>query len=106
MTWENQGVAPAYNKYDFSIRLKNRKTGVQFNQTLKESDNRKWQPNEIIAEHCIINLDKNLEEGNYDLLINIRNTTEFNKNKNIELPLKKEREPEPGWYKLGEIWVK
>ena len=106
MTWENQGVAPAYNKYDFSIRIVNKKTGARFTQILAESDNRRWLPNEIIAEHCIINLDKNLEEGNYDLLINLRNTSEFNKNKNIELPIKKEREPEPGWYKLGEIFVK
>jgi Beta-galactosidase. len=106
MTWENQGVAPAYNKYDFSIRLINKKTRAQFDQTLAESDNRKWLPNEIVAEHCIINLDKNLEEGNYDLLINLRNTTEFNKDKNIELPIISAREIVPGWYKLGEIWVK
>ena len=106
MTWENRGVAPAYHKYDFSIRLINQETGSQFTQTLVESDNRTWMPNEIIAEHCQINLDKNLKEGKYDLLINLRNTTEFNKNKNIELPVKDEREITPGWYKLGEIWVK
>jgi hypothetical protein len=113
MTWENHGVAPAYNKYDFSIRLVNKETGSQFTQTLAESDNRTWMPNEIIAEHCIIHLDKNLKEGKYDLLVNLRSradgkwaTTEFNKNKNIELPIKNEREIAPGWYKLGEIWVK
>jgi len=106
MTWENHGVAPAYHKYDLSVRLVNKKTGHQFNQILTESDNRKWLPNEIIAEHCEINLDENLEEGSYDLLINLRNTSEFNKNKSIELPIKKEREIELGWYKLGEIWVK
>ena len=106
MTWENRGVAPAYNKYDFSIRLVNKETGSQFTQTLEGSDNRKWMPNEFVAEHCIINLDKNLKEGKYDLLINLRNTTEFNKNKNIELPIRNEREVAPGWYKLGEIWVK
>lgn len=106
MTWENKGVAPAYHKYDFSIRLINKETKKEFIQTLKESDNRKWQPNEIIAEHCIINLDKSMEAGKYDILINLRNTTEFNKNKNIELPIKRDREIEPGWYKIGEIMVR
>jgi hypothetical protein len=80
--------------------------GQQFTQVLAESDNRNWQPNEIIAEHCKIKLDNILKEGRYDLLINLRNTTEFNRNRNIELPLKTEREIEPGWYKLGEIMVR
>ena len=112
MTWENRGVAPAYNRYDFSVRLVNKEDGSRFTQTLAESDNRNWMPYEFHAEHCIINLDKNLKEGKYDLLINLRNTasgwatTAYNKDKNIELPIKNEREMEPGWYKLGEIWVK
>lgn len=106
MTWENHGVAPAYHKYDFSVRLIHKETGQQFTQVLAESDNRNWQPNEFVAEQCKINLDNNLREGKYDLLINLRNTTEFNRNRNIELPLKQEREVEPGWYKLGEIMVR
>ncbi len=106
MTWENHGVAPAYHKYMFSIKLINQSTGMQFIQEMQESDNRNWLPNEILAEHCIINLNENLEEGKYDLLINLRNTSKFNHNKNIELPIKEEREKEPGWYKLGEIMVK
>jgi len=106
MTWENHGVAPAYNKYELSVRLVNKETGSKFTQVLHESDNRKWMPNEIIAEHCIITLDKDMKEGNYDLLINLRNTTEFNKNKNIELPIQADREIDPGWYKLGEIRIK
>lgn len=105
MTWENHGVAPAYHKYSFSIKLVNQKDQTQFVQEMKESDNRKWLPGEIIAEHCNIHLDKNLKQGKYDLLINLRNTTEFNYNKNIELPIKKERETETGWYKIGEIVV-
>ena len=105
MTWENHGVAPAYNKYDLSVRLIHKETGSQFTQILAESDNRKWMPNEIVAEHCIIHLAKDLKAGKYDLLINLKNTTEFNKDKNIELPIIYERETVPGWYKLGEIWV-
>ena len=105
LTWENHGVAPAYQHFKLFVKLVNKTTGKTFVQELKESDNRSWQPDEIIAEHCIIKLDKNLNEGMHDVLINMYDNCGFHK-KNIQLALKKEREVEPGWYKLGEIMVK
>jgi hypothetical protein len=36
----------------------------------------------------------------------MRDDCEFHKGRFIELAVKKERETEPGWYKLGEVMVK
>ena len=105
LTWENHGVAPAYHRYKVFIKLVNTNTGKSFVQQLKESDNRTWLPGEIVAEQCVINLDKRLSEDKYDLLINMRDECGFH-NRDIQLALKKERETEPGWYKLGEVMVK
>ena len=62
-------------------------------------------PDEIVAEQCTIHLDSDLPGGRYDLLINMRDECAFH-NRDIELALKKERETEPGWYKLGEMMIK
>jgi hypothetical protein len=105
MTWENHGVAPAYHHYKLFVKLVNKNTGKTFVQELNGSDNRTWQPDEIIAEQCAISLDKTLTEGKYDLLISMLDECGFH-NKSIQLALKKEREIEPGWYKLGEVMVK
>jgi hypothetical protein len=104
MTWENHGVAPAYHRFRLSMQLINKKTGRSFIQELRESDNRSWMPDEIIAEQYKIDLDKRLGMGKYDLLINMRDTCGFH-NRNIELPLKKEHETVSGWYKIGEVMV-
>lgn len=45
-----------------------------------------------------------MDAGKYDLLINMRDACGFH-NRDIQLPLKKERETVPGWYKLGEVTV-
>jgi hypothetical protein len=105
LTWENHGVAPAYQKFYVSIKLLNKETGKSFTQILSGSDNRTWMPDEITAEQCSVNLDKNLPEGRYDLLLNMKDECGFH-DRNIELALKKEREIFPGWYKLGEVIVK
>ena len=106
LTWENHGVAPAYHRYKLFVKLKNKSTGKAFTQQLSESDNRTWLPNEIIAEQCAIALDKTLAEGKYDLLIGMRDDCEFHRSRIVELAIKKERETDPGWYKLGEVMVK
>lgn len=105
LTWENHGVAPAYNQYKLFVRLINKNTGKAFVQELSGSDNRTWQPGEIVAEQSVINLEKTLAEGKYDLLISMRDEDGFH-NKSIQLAIIKERETEPGWYKLGEVIVK
>jgi hypothetical protein len=106
LTWENHGVAPAYHKFKLFVKLINKSSGKVFIQQLTESDNLTWQPNEIVAEQCSINPDNDLIEGKYDILIGMRDDCEFHKNRFIELAVKKERETEPGWYKLGEVMVK
>lgn len=105
MTWENHGVAPAYYRYKLFIKLINKETGQSFVQQLNESDNRKWMPDEIVAENCTIYLDRDLAAGLYDLLINLRDECGFH-NRNISLAFIKDREVDPGWYKLGEVMVK
>jgi hypothetical protein len=106
LTWENHGVAPAYHKYNLYVKLLNKTNGMSFVQELTESDNRTWLPNEIIAEQCAIHPENNLIKGKCDILIGIRDDCEFHKGRFIEIAIKKERETEPGWYKLGEIMVK
>jgi hypothetical protein len=105
LTWENHGVAPAYHRYKLFVKLVNKETGKTFVQQLTESDNRSWMPDEIVAEQCTINLDRNLPGGRYDVLINMRDECGFH-DRDIELALKKERETDPGWYKLGEVTAK
>lgn len=104
ITWENHGVAPAYKKYNVSVRLVNRKTGRSFSRELIESDNRNWLPGEIVAEQYQLQLDPDLPGGWYDLLLNMRDDCGFH-NRNIQLAVKREREVFPGWYKLGEVMV-
>ena len=103
--WENHGVAPAYHKFDLNVKLINKVSGKTFTSRLAESDNRTWLPDEIVAEQYKLNIDKKLESGKYDLLINMHYENGFH-NRNIQLALKKERETEPGWYKLGEVSLK
>ncbi|MEP7110299.1 MAG: DUF4832 domain-containing protein [Ferruginibacter sp.] len=105
LTWENHGVAPAYHQYKLFVKLVNKNNGKSFVHDLSGSDNRAWLPNEIVAEQYVIKIDKTLDEGKYDLLINMRDECGFH-NRSIQLAIKKERETEPGWYKLGEVMVK
>jgi hypothetical protein len=105
LTWENHGVAPAYHRYKLFMKLINNHTGKKFIQELTESDNRTWLPHEIVAEHCMVQLDKDLAYGKYDLLIGMLDDCPFHHNRMIELAIRKEREHEPGWYKLGEVNV-
>jgi hypothetical protein len=105
LTWENHGVAPAYHKYNLYVKFLNKTNGKSYVQQLSESDNRTWLPGEIIAEQCEINADKITLKGKYDILIGMRDTCDFYNERFIELAVKKERETEPGWYKLGEIMV-
>jgi hypothetical protein len=104
ITWENHGVAPAYHQFKLYIRLVDRNTGRDFIQQLTESDNRNWLPDEIVAEQYVLNLDKTLARGEYELLIGLKDDCGFH-NRQIQLALKRERETEPGWYKLGEIFL-
>lgn len=104
MTWENHGVAPAYHRYKLSVQLISKQTGRSFRQDLPESDNRTWLPYEIVAEQYKIDISKDMDMGKYDLLINMRDACGFHY-RDIQLPLKKERETLPGWYKLGEVTV-
>jgi hypothetical protein len=106
LTWENHGVAPAYHKYNLYVKFVNKSNGASFIQQLTESDNLTWQPDEIVAEQCTVNPDNDPIKGKCDILIGMRDECEFHKNRIIELAVKKERETEPGWYKLGEIIVK
>jgi hypothetical protein len=105
ITWENHGVAPAYNRFKISIRLVSKATGNSFTQQLTESDNRSWLPGDIVAEQYSLKPDRNLTGGKYDLLVNMRDECGFH-DRNIQLAVKKERETEPGWYKLGEVLIK
>ena len=107
ITWENHGVAPAYNQYAVFIKLVNKFTGKAYVQQLKESDNRAWQPNEIIAEQCTLQLSGSIAAGEYDILVGMRDKSDFRThNRIIELSIHKNREIELGWYKLGEIPVR
>jgi hypothetical protein len=106
ITWENHGVAPAYHQYKLFVKLINKSKGITFIQQLTESNNLTWLPNEIVAEHCALNPDNTLIRGKYDILIGMQDDCDFHHNRIIELAIRKDRETESGWYKLGEIMVK
>lgn len=105
ITWENHGVAPAYKQYEVFIRLISKDSGKVFDQQLAGGDNRKWLPGEIVAEQYPLKIGQTIPSGKYDLLLNMRDECGFH-SRNIQLAINKNREPEPGWYKLGEILIK
>lgn len=106
LTWENHGVAPAYHRYSVQVQLVNKQTGKSFVWELRESDNRTWNPGETIAEQCRLRLDTAMEGGKYDLSIGMRDLQDFRThNRTVQLPIRKEREGQEGWYKIGEIMI-
>ena len=105
ITWENHGVAPAYHQFKFYLRLVNKNNGMNFIQQLKECDNRKWLPAEIVAEQYDLDLDKTLTGGKYEILISMLDDCGFH-NRKIQLAMIQRRETDPGWYKFGEIFLK
>jgi hypothetical protein len=105
LTWENHGVAPAYNQFSLYLKLVSKNDGRTVSQLLTESDNRKWMPGEIVAEQSVLKIDPSIPAGKYDLLISMRDECGFH-NRSIQLALKKDREQEEGWFKLGEIMIK
>lgn len=104
LTWENHGVAPAYHHFKLFVKLIPVAGGEPFIQELTESDNRTWMPDEIIAEQYALKLKTDIPKGKFNLLIGMRDECGFH-NKSIALGLKKERETEQGWYKLGEMII-
>lgn len=105
ITWENHGVAPAYHRYKVLMKLADASGVAVFSQPLPESDNRTWMPGETIAEQYALTLKKGIAPGKYSLLIGMRDECGFH-NRSIGLGLNIKREMEPGWYKVGEVFVR
>lgn len=104
LTWENHGVAPAYQKFILSMVLISKLDGKRFVQELTGSDCRNWLPGDIVAEHHPITINKNMPSGMYDITIGLRDDCGFH-NKAVELPINDSRKLPGGLYKIGEIVV-
>ncbi|HRE51975.1 MAG TPA: DUF4832 domain-containing protein [Flavitalea sp.] len=105
MTWENHGVAPAYNRYRLKLQLENDKTKQQYVITLGEADNLKWMPGRIVGEHYNLDIPPHFVAGKYHVRIGLEDDSS-GKTIMLKLPLKSARKAADGFYKMGEIYIR
>jgi hypothetical protein len=105
ITWENHGVAPAYNGYDLYIKLIPKDGGTAHEQKLVGVKNTTWMPDEITAEQYHLAVNKVMKPGTYDILIGMKDNCAFHKGRAVELGILNSREKQPGFYSIGEIIV-
>ncbi|MBN1480329.1 DUF4832 domain-containing protein [candidate division KSB1 bacterium] len=101
MTWENRGVAPAYNAYDLVLRLAGPET-VTFNMP---AGNLHWRPSEsstTFVERYLITLPKNLQLGKYDLSIKLYSPQA---SRTVYLPFNPQIKDAQDFYKITEVTV-
>ena len=75
--------SPAYYRYKLRMRLTH--DTETYEQELSESDNRKWMPDEIISETCVLKIPDTLKPGTYEAGIALYDPRS---GRNIELAVK------------------
>lgn len=82
--WSNRGIAPAYWRYSFKIRLQNIETGIEKILIMDESDNRKWMPGEETVERLKMTV-PDLKPGKYKFSIGL-----FEGNTSIQIGIRED----------------
>jgi hypothetical protein len=101
ITWENRGVAPAYNAYDLVLRL----DGPDFFTINVPSGNERWVPVEdgkTIQEQYRVLLPETLKSGDYTLKLKLFSPQS---QRTVLRPLDEELRDESGFYRIGGITV-
>jgi len=102
ITWENHGVAPAYNKYYLMLKIENETSTVT--QLLSEMDNTFWMPGEGATETYTVDIPALLSTGDYNLGISIISDT-LESARRVELGFNESLRDASGYYKIGTIHV-
>jgi hypothetical protein len=101
MTWENRGVAPAYEPFELRLRLSGPAT-VDF---AVESGNRKWIPSadkRTYEEEYRVELPKDVKPGNFVLKAKLFSAAA---DRDVLLALDRELLDGKGYYRIGEVRV-
>lgn len=95
--WENKGVAPCYNNYPLTIRLKN--AGKVWSFTT-DADIRDWLPGDNMYNKYLT-VPLNIPAGQYDIQVGITDS----KTGKPAIKLAIEGRDAEGWYTMGKIRI-
>ncbi len=101
LTWENRGVAPAYEPFQLRVRLK----GPSSHDFTLDSGNRKWLPSDdgkTYDEQSALELPEELTPGDYVLALNLYSPVA---DRDVLLAFKRELRGDDGFYAVGKIRV-
>jgi len=101
VTWENRGVAPAYNDYELILRLE----GPETMTVNVPAGNKNWLPSsgdKIYSENYRIKLPEKLKPGDYDLYLKLFSAQVF---RTVYLPLNPALKDEQNFYKICTLKV-
>ena len=101
MTWENRGVAPAYNPFQLRLRL----CGPDTLNAEIPSGNHKWLPvpgGKTYDEAYRIELPDHLKPGEYSLQLKLYSPAA---DRDVLLPLKQNLRSADGFYTLAKVRV-
>jgi len=101
MTWENRGVAPAYNNFDLILQLDGPET-VTVNVP---AGNRKWMPSKdgkLYEQEYQIKLPETMQPGKYNFRIKLYS---IDASETVFLPLDTELKAENNFYELCKIHI-
>jgi hypothetical protein len=101
LTWENRGVAPAYEPFQLHLCLRGPQTEVfEF-----DSGNQRWLPlpdKEMYAEKYALDLPEDLESGDYSLQLKLYSPAA---DRDVLLALAPELRDRLGYYTVGKVRV-
>lgn len=72
ISWQNRGVAPAYNTYSLVVRLINEQTGDFVDRVIPDSGNRKWLPDKVYPEIYSLDIPDSVTSGYYTLAFKLQ----------------------------------
>jgi len=101
MTWENRGVAPAYEPFQLRLRLR----GATSHDFQVESGNRKWLPlpeKKTYSERYELDLPDDLEPGEYAIQLQLYSPAAA---RDVLLALKSDLRNRHGYYTLGKVRI-
>lgn len=100
LTWQNRGVAPAYNQYALKIKLEG---DVTHYATLDDSQNRDWIDGEIETENYSISLPAAMPDGAYRLRVKLEDVLDTQRD--VAIALDETLMDEEGYYEIGMVAV-
>jgi hypothetical protein len=100
VSWENRGVAPAYDPFQILFRFE----GSETVEVHLDAENRNWMPSEGKAQlkRYPVSLPSGMPSGTYNVLLKLRSPTA---NRDVQLALKPQIRTAEGYYLVGKVEV-